>query len=625
MASSNVTQYIGTVSSQEAIPVLPDPPTLRIIVPSGNEVPYRNRVAIIRFIWSAPVENFGDMASDIVITNATYSFADLTSNDDNTEFDLDITITDNTTGMVTVTVPINAADLDISEFQFQLQLTPNIQGNATIILDETISGPPESVSETFAFDTRNGTNDVPGTTTICSESFTFENNPYLNAVLEGSKRGGAFIGGTGMAKLNQFLYGVIQIQKKREVGNRLDPNAEAGAVLIAADVNNNACTILKTWEFVTEAAQKLVVHNGYVYFFEGSAWSSRSAEGMGHLYRINQSNMNHIEEVGLVWRSDEPTEADLFKGVHQKTISPLLSVGDKLNMIVGYGFLENLLNEVDDPEDADPSTLIDNWQWIEYSNVLNQRVDLLKTNKRTGYDVLRELALITNAVFGVKNNQFFFVPLQPYSAELEGSISQTGNVSSISYAKADDNFPNSGYLFIGSELFEYGGKTATAFTGVTRAVFNTSQSNHADESEITYVHHFLDIDSGIVEDPINDFKISTEPLFYNNLEVAYGDGKTHKDKNDMSITNYREKKLRLSVPLSEHQRRWVEHLTTIRLNRYSKQRQRVQMVLKSSFYFKLNEVVCVREPESGFFGVIQIIEITPNERGLTTTIIGVTI
>jgi len=47
------------------------------------------------------------------------------------------------------------------------------------------------------------------------------------------------------------------------------------------------------------------------------------------------------------------------------------------------------------------------------------------------------------------------------------------------------NFETAGYLLIDSEIMQYTGKTSTTFTGLTRGLFGTTASTHADDATVT--------------------------------------------------------------------------------------------------------------------------------------------
>lgn len=587
-------------------PVLPDPPTVEIEIPPGGELPYRYETALIRFLFSEPVEDFGE-AGDVTAINATFQIDTMIAHADMVTYDLLITLPDDAMGTVTITVPRNVAIL----------ATNNL-----------VEGPPMSTSASFDFDTRNTGVNIPGTTTICFEKYAFDANPYLNAVItDPARQGGAFIGFTDMIRNGDNLYGLMQIRKKRSFGSRLNPNVEAGAVLMHFDLAEMppTCNIIKTYEYVTTGARSFELHDGEVHFIEGFAYSSRETSTMGHVFKIDSRN-HTLTDLGLNWRSDDPIEGDLFLGVHTKTISPLRSCNGKLNMVTGYGLLDKLIVDRDDK-----SNLIDNWQLIEYSDEANRRVSLLETNSKSGYNVLKDLALLTNSVIGFYNDQFFYISRIPYKAGLYTDIDMMTAITEIDYQDANRVFPDAGYLFIGTELFEFTGKSVGAtfsqFTGVTRGAFGTESSDDIMAgAQIVYAKHYLDIDYGIVEDPINDFDVALTPHLYNIIDITYGvnGDKTFslpEEKNTPSITEFGEKRLEISVPLTEHQKEWVKYIAEILLERFSKVRYRVEMTLKSSFYLQLGDVILLKEDESYFFSLVQVLGITHNSNDLTTKVI----
>ena len=126
----------------------------------------------------------------------------------------------------------------------------------------------------------------------------------------------------------------------------------------------------------------------------------------------------------------------------------------------------------------------------------------------------------------------------------------------------------------------------------------------------------------MVEDPINDFRITLTPHLYNDVTIHYGGAnrREYQITNDTSITDYGKKTLSLTVPLSSHQREWVANIAQRLLDRYAEPRYRVEMVLKSSFHYVLGDVVLLREDESGFFDAVQVLGIRHNGEALTTTL-----
>ena len=60
----------------------------------------------------------------------------------------------------------------------------------------------------------------------------------------------------------------------------------------------------------------------------------------------------------------------------------------------------------------------------------------------------------------------------------------TASATSVTVDSAA-NFESAGYILIDSELIQHTGKTSTTFTGLTRGLFGTSASTHADDATVT--------------------------------------------------------------------------------------------------------------------------------------------
>lgn len=109
----------------------------------------------------------------------------------------------------------------------------------------------------------------------------------------------------------------------------------------------------------------------------------------------------------------------------------------------------------------------------------------------------------------LNNNRVF---LDPGNVTIEGileqNISLSGTITTILINDTTD-FSESGYILIGAEQFYYSGKTATTFTGVTRAVKNTSQQAHS------------------IDDVVYQARPSLTNNTDNNLAGWYVDGKSN--------------------------------------------------------------------------------------------------
>ena len=578
-----------------SVPVVTPAPIVEIIIPPEDQLPYKETKAEILFRWNESVSDFGDQVEDITITGAT--IGTLTVNDDNNVFTLPLTLADKMEGQVDITVSANSAT--------------SIESGET--------GPTTDVEASFKFDTTSVSDKtITGSTkNICSVSHTFANNPYLDAVLDGDAQGGAFLSGGDFAIRGSSAYFVIQIQRKREVGDRLATELESGSVLAKANIGGTGCEILKTYVNYTQGARSLKTINDEVYFFEGSAYSDIDGEEMGTWFKIESDDT--IVSLGTNWQSEEGTDENVRQGVHTKTISPIVADNDnRIYMITGYGNLDNLLSETDNE-----SQLIDNWQLLEYSDRLDRNIALLETNNRPMQRVLEELAILTFSVIGYVNDRYEFRSREIYNALTNNPI-PTGSISTIAFQTPERDFPSSGKVFIGTELFSYTGVMGNNFTGVTRGLFDTSSSAAIpDSSKIKFVNHELDNESGLVEDVVNRLNIKLSPFLYNIIRLRY-DGRTFNLKNDESIKEFGEKLYEKNLTLlTRHQTAWVTSLAGKFRDYFSNPRYRVTLRVKNTFHVELGQTVLFRDDESGFLDVLYIID--KRQLGLETQLVGETI
>ena len=147
-------------------------------------------------------------------------------------------------------------------------------------------------------------------------------------------------------------------------------------------------------------------------YTDGVIFSDRQwREKCGYAYKLEHPS-SIIEEVGLNWRSatttDNPDteETDYFYGIHGATTAPIAIVDDALHLITGYGNFD----DIGQPRGEHPVDRIGNWNWIQYHDQINQRLSEVLTNGRTGFDILKDIAIVTNSVLGFKNDTTFFYP-----------------------------------------------------------------------------------------------------------------------------------------------------------------------------------------------------------------------
>ena len=154
-------------------------------------------------------------------------------------------------------------------------------------------------------------------------------------------------------------------------------------------------------------------------------------EKCGYVRKIEHPS-SIIEEIGLNWRSatttDNPDteETDYFYGVHGATTAPIAIVDEALNMVTGYDNFE----DIGQPRGEHPVNRIRNHNWIQYHDQINQRLSEVLTNGRTGFDVLKDIAILNNAILGFENDTFFMRPREPQKA-FNGSSGITATQRSI--------------------------------------------------------------------------------------------------------------------------------------------------------------------------------------------------
>lgn len=591
------------------LPLVPDPATLEISKPLIAS--YGLSRYTTRFLWSRVVTGFvvGDVEVDVISGSGTATKGDLVEDPD-------------TLGLHTM----------------QLTLTGSgrvrVRVQAEMALAGTVPSPENDVSVEWDFSVAAPTTAVSGVTELCSETFTIDDNPYLDSVLDSGSRahaGGAFFGVSDLIEHNGKVYGVVQIRKRAEGReNELSIVDQAGAVLFVVD--RTGCRILKAYPFVTRAARSLAVHDDAVHFFEGShyqyydTWTPRlipSLKEIGYVYRIDKDS-NAITEVGLNWRSVLPSTPDeRVEGLHGGTATPMLSTPDGLNIVAGWGNLDNVVDGVNAVTNRFPiSTDPGNWQWVEQNSFIDFIVSELQTNGKRAWDVLESLARICNSVIGYTAGRFIFESREPRKCRLNETLS-AGSLGTIAYEMANRVFPDSGKLYIGGELFSYTGRTDTQFTGVERAIERTSEKSHMDGDDIYFVHAVLD--STAYAEPINDLSMRADTTrVYNEITVLYGDsvrGERRKavSKSQPSIQLHGKQVFELATELDYHQVQWAEWLSRQLLDYFSDEHLELTLDLQHTVHVGLTDVVFVREPDrTDVEHLAQIQDISHDYAGKTT-------
>lgn len=647
------------VSVQQPTTIAPDPdgvilpPHVIIGVPMGPGL--SQLIYQIVFNWvqdispGAPpvgVENFTE--SDIEINGGTIDI--FTEDEGENEYNAIVSVPADTNGMCEITVRRAAANL----------------------VGTTVPGPENPVTESFRYDTRTASFNI-NVLDICEITQDIIDNSFLNGVFEQpiavTNAGGAFNGVMESIHHGDFIYMVVQVEKNRQVidmdGNPLDrplvDNAQqAGAALIAINMDDCTWSIVKAYSEVTLAARSLEIYNDKLFFVEGNfyaysnnahfweltrlatpisgryATASPSVEWkskIGNLYSLDlntyESNLTEDPELlGLNRRSattdDNPVEGqvDYYYGVHGSIRSPLMIKDGVIHMITGYGDdVEAIEDNAELPVDA-----IGNWQWVRYGTELNKRISNLITNDKSVYEVLRGLSIALNAVIGFEGDTLFVKPRELPIAQLSAGIMSGATDYQVDRINRDVQ-PETEYMLIGEELV-----LQRPANTIIRSQFGTEDAVHNPDEDVYFFDHVISMENKVLKKPILNVDVTNDyRQFYNVVTIAYGNGKSISVPEDQSmsnesIANYGRREFTTNVDLDDNQRNWVKWIAETYLKRFEEPRLIIEMTLKLSLKIKAGEPVFVHQLDRVYlFNVCQALEVRHNLSGRETTLRAVSI
>ena len=604
-SDANVTGPAEDVSKSFTIEA---PAIVKPIVKIGAPVarPITARPVLLTFAWvypdgtPVPVENFvqADISADV---GTIENFAQVTGDASKYNAALDPGNTTNTT--VTITVSADAAQVENSS--------------------PAILGPEADTSKTFEIAAPTAVAQVTGADTVCVLEKDIVSNDYLNDAIAflGDNAGGAFTGALEAVSIGEYFYLLVQIRKFTQTvdenGDLETPanpenflsDLQAGAALIRVNTDTCQFELLKAYPDVTLSARSLTVDGTDLYFIEGSHYmyednlifsDQQWREKCGYVRKIEHPS-SIIEEVGLNWRSatttDNPDteETDYFYGVHGATTAPIAIVDEALNMVTGY----DNFDAIGQPRGEHPVNRIGNWGWIQYHDQINQRLSEVLTNGRIGFDILKDIAILNNAILGFENDTFFMRPREPQKA-VNGSSGITATQRSMTATDLNwGEFPSEGYLLIGSELIKHAGADADGqFANLVRGAEGTTAAAHTGKFEITFVNHILSLNSDTLEMPLKSVVIQNDNRqLYNRIRIRYGDGESVLVEDAESITENGARLLEVDVPLDAHQKVWAEWIANAYLARFKEVQQVIQLTLKPTFYMSVADTIVIQIPE----------------------------
>lgn len=619
---SNPYQYLGSFSTPGGERAA-EKPSVSIIAPDVSESPAQLDWSL-GFIWTHPVDNFviGDVRlsgddTGVVLSSFAGSGRDYSCN---------ITLPANAQGTVNISIPANVAD-----------------GNGT-------TGPSASIGESIAYDTR--PKSVPGTI-LCQLRKDNSNAAFLGEI------GDVFRNVFSRAKLGDYLYVVVQIQRYGPIYARTQTGAPvrvnyaattkvaAGAILYRIDTNDCSFQVIKRYANILTAARSLKAYNGRVYGIEGShyahlndglavdpetgvaAFKRSRFQGValewkqecGNLFSI-ANDESEITQHGI-WASAKPNEnpnydadaVDAFYGLHTGTASPLAVSPEGVHGVLGYGDY----TKVSDTQQEAEATRYDNLAWLKYSTRLNQRLPVLKTDDRTAYEIVREIARLTGSILAYDGETFVFKPREALSAALRFSISATATTEAVIENRNYDfpSYPSAGQVLIGKELIAYtahrqdptGG--LSRFSGLTRGVEETTAAAHDANDSVIWIDHALQLNHWTLEQPIDAIRVYDDTAnFYNKIEISYADGQIYTQQIDASVAIHGVRPFEITLPLGTKDLEWVKWIAERFLARFGEIRKVVLLQLKPSPYLKLGDILFLDVPERLHLqGAYQVIEI----------------
>lgn len=581
-------------------------PVVKISVPA--ERPITQRPVPLEFSWTytdgSPVdmENFDltDIDTDV---GTVGNFAQVPN--DSSKYTAALTIPQSTTNTkVTITVSAESAQVADS--------------------NPAVLGPLEDTSKTFEIAAPTAVANVAGADSVCVLEKDIIENDYLNDTIAhlGDNAGGAFTGVLEAVTIGDYVYLVTQIRKFTQTvddeGALVTPenpenflsDLQAGAALVRVNTVDCQFELLKSYADVTLAARSLTVEGTVLYFMEGSHYMYEDStefydqdwrEKIGYVYKIDHPSST-IQEVGRNWRSatttDNPDteETDYFYGVHGATTARIAVVNDALNMVTGYGNFD----DIGQPRGEHPVNRIGNWNWIEYHNQINQRLSEVLTNGRTGFDILKDIAIITNSIIGFKNDTFFMRPREPQKAVNGGGSGITATQQQITADELNwGEFPSEGWLYVDGELIKHTGADENGqFANLVRGDEETTAAAHTGKFEIDFVDHLLTLNTDTLEMPIKSVVATNDNRqHYNRVRLRYGDDEEVFVEDATSIAENGARVLEVDVPLDSHQRVWAEWLARSYLARFKDIHQILNLTLKPTFFMSVGDVLYLKIPE----------------------------
>lgn len=588
-------------NTTQATEVVDDiPPVMQISQPFTD--PWRLRGLLLEFQASEVIRGFTQ--SDIELSDTNVSITEFTNVNEGSilwrvRFDLPVG-----NDSFTITVPAMSFE--------------DVAGNENVA----------EATRTINYDTRATATTVTGTNVveICKETYAFDaSNPY--------RSNGIFMGVLEGEKIGDDIYLIAQLARKREGSNEIAYQTQGSGALVKVDVSAKTCTVLDTFPSILLSPRSLTEHNNALHMFFFSHYAaiinpSPNDRSKGNA-QVKQLVNDKIETLSLAtrYRNRLSVEEGAEIGLGSGMATPMLSHNNELHFVSGYDSLWTLDNNDDDV------SRYNNFHWQQLSSRLNRRLPFVETNGVVGWDIVKDIAILTDSIIGFDVEGFFMKPRSTQTAQLAETISGTGDKTTIKYRGKNREFPAEGYIVIDDEVFLYDSNDGFTFSGVTRAWGGTDMQSHMEGQGIHFVSETLSLSDSMLHPPIDDIDISLSPEHYNVIKLRYGqdfdnafDEQVAEKVNERSLKVHPENDLDRNVPLSIHEKTLADWVATKLRDRYGHVRYRVNLELKLTLYANVGDYLFLLQKEKAFLSnVVQVVDLSHNIGTQTTNMVVETI
>ena len=404
------------------------------------------------------------------------------------------------------------------------------------------------------------------------------------------------------------------------------------------NLTSGHCQVITSWDDVLAGGRSLTIHDGALYFFQGSHYlyrfddsirpaSNRSWKAhVGEIWKVVGSTVQRVAQTGrtgfpqpLVLRDEEyvldsygkiaagdkeelgPQGVDPYFSIRGGTASPIIPKTSGVNeffFVPGFGDTRELGKNLIANKDVDD---IKNFNLYKMSTIIENRIPVLEVNGKTGWALIQEVAQFTRSRVGFRGTQFRCEPAAPRTVKVKTALTasahtlETKDATWISY-------PARGTILIGSELMTYTGRSGANFTGLTRGVHDTTPAIHA-----------VDATGYFIESVIDDFlslSLATDVNQYNEIRVQYGDEQEYVAKDTAAINRDGRRELTIPLPLGDEQTLFAKYIADQYLAEFKNQRTIVTLSIPADYELHIGDLVYIRQTERAHLtDVAQIVEI----------------